>query len=76
MGLFKKAKKPTLKVSSEIEPEYSGIYIDAVKRPVRHRPVSLSVLKATARREKRNSDARKKRAQLRQLDKLTIAVKG
>jgi hypothetical protein len=74
MGLFKKKAKVITETNKEIES--SGFYVDVVKRPVRHRPVDLNVLKADAKRHKKNQDARLKRAQLRQLDKLTVAVKG
>jgi hypothetical protein len=76
MGLFNRGKKTETKHYLEAEPENRGIYIDAVKRPVRNRPVPVATLRATAKRQKRNEDARRKRAQLRQLNKLTIAVKG
>lgn len=69
MNIFNKSRKTASK------PVSSGIYIDIVKRPVRHRPVPVAVLKAAAKRQKRNQAARQKRAQLKQLNSLQVIVK-
>lgn len=70
MSIF---KRPRVK---QVDSVSSGIYIDIVKRPVKHRPVAVAVLRANAKRHKRNEAARQKRAQLKQLNKLSIAIKG
>lgn len=53
----------------EPEPLNQGIYMDVVKRPVRHRPRPLAEIKAESKRIARNAQSRAKRAAKRKGEK-------